>query len=318
MRKSADAVELGTYIPQEAFLILALIPERFYRSQTRAKRSFEILTEIWTEARCIVDERRDRGDVRDCIIDAMLDDEIQPDAPMDDQLVNNFVGSLQMATADTTGHTLLTHIMYLAKHPHVQQKARKELDLVCGTERLPCWTDFDQLPYINCIVKEGNRIHPNVPLAPPHTVTGDHWYDGMLIPDGCWILVSPWALHYSGFKNPATYDPDRFQGHPRTAADYASSHDYEGRDHHSYGSGRRICAGIHLAERIQWRVVAAILWAFELRELEGEKIDVEAFSDGVVHEPMPFKVEFVPRSEKHAHVIYKELESANLLLGKWA
>jgi len=28
------------------------------------------------------------------------------------------------------------------------------------TARLPMWSDFSQLPYINCIIKEAMRVHP--------------------------------------------------------------------------------------------------------------------------------------------------------------
>jgi cytochrome P450 len=55
---------------------------------------------------------------------------------------------------------LLTLILAFTKHPEVQVKARKELDAVCGTERTPLFSDFEQLPYINCIVKEAMRWRP--------------------------------------------------------------------------------------------------------------------------------------------------------------
>jgi cytochrome P450 len=55
---------------------------------------------------------------------------------------------------------VLTSILYLAKHPWVQKKAQEELDRVCGDRRMPTWDDFKELPYINCIVKEGMRMRP--------------------------------------------------------------------------------------------------------------------------------------------------------------
>jgi cytochrome P450 family 619 len=55
---------------------------------------------------------------------------------------------------------LLTLILAITKFPEAQVKARKELDRVCGTERTPLFTDFEALPYINAIVKEGLRWRP--------------------------------------------------------------------------------------------------------------------------------------------------------------
>ncbi len=55
---------------------------------------------------------------------------------------------------------LLTLILAFTKFPEVQIKARKELDAVCGVDRLPVFADFAQLPYINAIVKEAMRWRP--------------------------------------------------------------------------------------------------------------------------------------------------------------
>jgi cytochrome P450 len=77
-----------------------------------------------------------------------------------EQINTGILGAtLQGGAESTTGHTL-TNILFLAKYPEYQHKARIELDRVCGTERLPQWSDFDDLPYINCIIKEGLRIRP--------------------------------------------------------------------------------------------------------------------------------------------------------------
>lgn len=73
--------------------------------------------------------------------------------------LSNFSAVFHEAAADTTSSMILTDILYLAKHPWAQDKARLELDRVCA-KRMPTWEDFADLPYINCIVKEGLRIHP--------------------------------------------------------------------------------------------------------------------------------------------------------------
>jgi cytochrome P450 len=66
-------------------------------------------------------------------------------------------------------------------------------------------------------------------------------------------MIPQWALSHSQYDNPEVYNPDRYLNHPGLAMEYASSSDYQNRDHYTYGAGRRICAGIHLAERMQWR-----------------------------------------------------------------
>lgn len=115
---------------------------------------------MWDKARAMVDERRAKGIKRDCFIDAKLDEYSAKGWPMSQHAFNNLFGELLEAGADTTANQILTLILAFAKYPHVQKRAREEIDKVCGTERAPLFSDFDKLPYINCIVKEGMRWRP--------------------------------------------------------------------------------------------------------------------------------------------------------------
>lgn len=135
-------------------------------------------------------------------------------------------------------------------------------------------------------------------------------------------MIPQWALSHSQYSNPSVYNPDRYLNHPGLATEYTSSSDYENRDHYTYGAGRRICAGIHLAERTQWRMLARLLWAFRIEHAIDEKggkveIDTEAYEEKLITGPKPFRVRFVPRSEQHAQVIARELEAVEGLLKRW-
>lgn len=93
---------------------------------------------VWATARKYADDRRDRGDVRQCIYDRILDDEKDPkqtDQKLTERQLNHFLGVLVEGGADTTASALLTVISCLARHPAEQRRAQKELDEVCGTER---------------------------------------------------------------------------------------------------------------------------------------------------------------------------------------
>jgi cytochrome P450 len=45
-------------------------------------------------------------------------------------------------------------------NPEIQRKARKEIDSVIGTDRLPNFSDRDQLPYVERVVQETFRSVP--------------------------------------------------------------------------------------------------------------------------------------------------------------
>lgn len=126
----------------------------------RAYRMRQRMDAVWGKARQLVEERRARDDKRECMIDMKLDDYNKNGWPMSQHAFNNLFGELMEAGADTTANQILTLILALAKYPKVQEKARKEIDAVCGTKRAPLFSDFEKLPYINAIVKEGLRWRP--------------------------------------------------------------------------------------------------------------------------------------------------------------
>lgn len=181
-----------------------------------------------------------------------------------------------------------------------------------------------------------------LPLGVPHRVAKDDWYKGMLIPKDSTVIIPSYAIHRSemwNYTDPDNFDPSRFLGHPRLASDYAGSPDYNNRDkspssgrsvtanigihHYSYGAGRRICPGMHLAERTQWRGIAKILWAFDIElavdPATGEKIipDPEAFKEGIAHGPKPFKIVLKPRSQAHVKTLLAAAENSLKELARW-
>jgi cytochrome P450 len=50
-------------------------------------------------------------------------------------------------------------------YPEVQRKAQAEIDRVVGNSRLPDYSDQDELPYIDAVLKEVLRWHPVTPLG---------------------------------------------------------------------------------------------------------------------------------------------------------
>lgn len=151
-------------------------------------------------------------------------------------------------------------------------------------------------------------------------MTVDDWIDGKLLQKGTIIIMNVWGLHHdeSVFPNPDIFDPERYAGHTQLAAEYAASPDYEKRDHYGYGSGRRICPGIHLAERNLFLGVAKLLWAFSFEpniDAEGREIPVDANSDtgyteGFLVSPKPFDCRIRPRSEARRETIMREFSDA--------
>jgi len=142
------------------FPFLKLIPDRWVPSKQRAAETYRRNTATYEKAREIVTKRREAGDIRESLADHILDGSIQFDIPISRSLLNKgFLGTAHQAAFEMTATAILTDTLLLAKYPKFQIKTREELDKVCGTKRMPHWSDFERLPYINCIIK-GLRIRP--------------------------------------------------------------------------------------------------------------------------------------------------------------
>ncbi|KAF7554975.1 hypothetical protein G7Z17_g2507 [Cylindrodendrum hubeiense] len=148
-----------------------------------------------------------------------------------------------------------------------------------------------------------------------------------------------WALHMDEeyYPEPEKFLPDRcttfrYEGRTKLADHYQGNAEWQHRDHYGYGGGRRICPGMHLAERNLWRAISKILWAFEITPIVDPLTGVpkppsttafsvngeeSAFFGGAVRVAHPFDVNIKPRSPKHVAVLLKEYEAAQSILKKY-
>lgn len=222
------------------------------------------------------------------------------------------------AGSETTSSAVNSALKYLAAYPEAQQKAHEEISRVIGDGRSPTFDDESDLPYIRSIVKEILRLRPVTNLGSPHYTTEDTPYGDYVIPKNTIVAICQYAAHYdSRYPNPEVFRPERFLNHTLKAGAYASHPDPYERDHFSFGAGRRICPGMHLAENSIFVVLAKVLWAFEIRPPMGadgkeEAVDVsdQAYEPGMNTLPKPFKLRFEPRNKKREQVMLTEWEKA--------
>ncbi|TVY56444.1 Cytochrome P450 monooxygenase patI [Lachnellula cervina] len=317
--KWTEAMEPGANPPVDEFPFLKMIPASMAAWKRRGISAGKVMDGVWGKARQIINDRRARGERRNCIIDNLLDDYEKKGSPFTEHSFNNLMGEVVEGGADTTSAQLLTLILAFATNPRVQERARQEIDACCGSDRSPTWSDFAALPYINCIIKEGMRWRPVAVTALPHRARADDEYDGMFIPKDTTVFIATWAIHHldSIYEDSDKFNPDRYLDHPKLANDYAGTSDYSKRDHYNYGAGRRICPGIHLAERNMWRIAAKLLWAYEfappINAVTGKEqpLDTDAYNPGILQAPLPFNVRIKPRSQEHIATIRKERSEAD-------
>ena len=97
-------------------------------------------------------------------------------------------------------------------NPRVVAKAQEELDRVVGKERLPDFSDKDDLPYIDALVKELLRWGPPLPISVPVKTAQDDIYREYSIPAGTTVIENIWAVFHDPaiYPDPEAFNPDRF------------------------------------------------------------------------------------------------------------
>jgi hypothetical protein len=122
-------------------------------------------------------------------------------------------------------------------------------------------------------------------------------------------LIYPRSINNSPthWDSPTEFMPERYLNHPLSAAAYLNAADPNDRDHFSYGCGRRVCPGVHLAEKSLFLNIARVLWAFDLAKKKDEQGDVVEPETGMVPGwmtiPLPFVCEISCRSGEKQRLI---------------
>ncbi|KAH6955730.1 putative cytochrome P450 oxidoreductase [Ilyonectria sp. MPI-CAGE-AT-0026] len=321
MDERSRILEPGATPPIDQFPFLKYLPIGRWKKDGDKVR--DLMYKTWGGARDMVNKRRQAGDKRDCIADEVMNEYEHKGWPMTDESLTFLMGELVEGGADTTTSQVLTLVLAFAKNPEVQRKAQAEIDAVCETARSPLWSDFNDLPYINAIVKEGMRWRPEKTVTKPLPLLDDT-YEGMLIPRGTILFIGITALHNDEkyFPNPDKFDPDRYLKFDKLANDYAGSAAWEERDKFSsaHASKPKLTymhiTTVHFAERSMWRIAAKLLWAFDICEYtdpvtnQVKPLDTHAYSQGILHSPLPFKVHFKPRGPEYVSKIKSELGDA--------
>ncbi|KAI0866598.1 putative cytochrome P450 [Xylaria cubensis] len=235
-----------------------------------------------------------------------------------DDFASYITGTLLEAGSDTTSNTLNGFICAMLLFPDVQRRAQDELDQVVGSSRSPSPEDEGQLQYVRGCVKESLRWMPTTILgAIPHALTQDEYYMGFRLPKGAGLLNNVYTIHGDAarYPDPRRFDPQRYKDDNQSFFDAATNPDVSKRDHFSFGAGRRICPGIHVAERSLFLAIAKLLWAFEFRcpvDDEGNKLapDPTKVTQGFVCGPVPFEAVITPRDAHRAAIIHREWNMA--------
>ncbi len=203
-------------------------------------------------------------------------------------LINTLIDFF-IAGSETTSTTLNWAMLYMIKHPDIQEKVKNELDQVTGRGRMPTMADRADTPYTEAVLLEIQRCANIAPVSVFHANSTDTYLGGYFIPKN--TAVFPNIGHVmrdpKNFPDPEKFDPTRYltpegkyKPHPMVVP---------------FGLGKRRCLGETLAKMSLYVFFTGILTHFTLvKENEDDYISTKP-SVGAVLSPQPYKLRFIPR-----------------------
>ncbi|KAI8143828.1 cytochrome P450 [Fennellomyces sp. T-0311] len=210
-------------------------------------------------------------------------------------------GDMVAGATDNVAITLVSAFGVFLHHPDVYKRLSDDLDtFIREHNRLPVFTERDQFPFLNSVIKEVIRYRGTNYVTLPHVLEKDVSYKGYVFPKDVLILPSAYAMHRdpSRYPDPDKFMPERFMHETKPMAATAAGN-YEKRDQFTFGWGRRQCPGIYLAETQLFVTLTAVLARCTLEIAENEALpDLDDVRDnGILVTPPPFNMRFVRRQD---------------------
>ncbi|XP_076608155.1 cytochrome P450 2K1-like [Chaetodon auriga] len=180
------------------------------------------------------------------------------------------VANLYAAGTETTATTLRWALLFMAKYPHIQDRVQEELSRVVGSRQVRM-DDRKNLPYVDAVIHETQRVADIIPMAIPHKTSRDITFHGYFIKKGTTVFPLLTSVLYdeSEWESPHTFNPSHFL-------------DEEGKFIRReaflpFSAGRRVCLGESLAKMELFLFFTSLLQRFRFTPPPGvteEELDL--------------------------------------------
>jgi cytochrome P450 len=188
---------------------------------------------------------------------------LNADIPSEEKSVNRMAEEARViisAGSTTTAHYLTHTIYHILANEDVHHRLQAELtEARAALSKTLSTQDFEQLPYLNAVIKEGYRlsygITTRLPRIAPDTVLH---CQGYIIPAGTTVSMTSVIQHMDAslFPNPEIFNPQRWLDSEDAHLD---------RYLVNFSKGSRACAGINLAKAEILLTLGALFTNFDMR-----------------------------------------------------
>ncbi|CAI4215970.1 unnamed protein product [Parascedosporium putredinis] len=189
--------------------------------------------------------------------------------PLGEMLAESVV--MMNAGSDTTAAALTNTTYYLLSNPRCLAKLRKELQeaIPADHQGIVEYNYVRSLPYLRACIDESLRMRPPI-TYPPRLVYAPEGATvaGHFLKQGTVVAVSPYTIHRNEtvYKDPDTYDPDRWFDPDQVAALKAYNI--------PFSTGSRACIGRHIAIVELQILISTLMLKYDLALEPGQELDV--------------------------------------------
>ncbi|XP_030587496.1 cytochrome P450 2B4-like [Archocentrus centrarchus] len=234
------------------------------------------------------------GEPRD-FIDCYLDELEKRDgdgSSFSEERLHLYALDLHFAGTDTTSNTLLTGFLYLMNYPHIQERCQQEIDEVLEGKDQASFEDRQNMPYMQAVIHEIQRVANTVPLSVFHCTTGDTELMGYSIPKGTLVIENLTSvLNEEGqWKFPHEFNPENFLN---DQGEFVKPESFM-----PFSAGPRICLGEGLARMELFLIMVTLLRKFKFiwPEDAGEPDFTPVY--GVTLTPKPYHIKVQLRTSQ--------------------
>ncbi|KAK1430561.1 hypothetical protein QVD17_13387 [Tagetes erecta] len=278
--KSSEDVSIGDGFREVEFKIMELlgapnisdfIPMLSWFDLQKRKREmqqqFEYVNEIFDN---IIQKRiktnsskidgADEKDGQKDFLQIMLELKDQMDTPASFNMIHIKALLMDFVTAATdTTSTMVEWVMAeMLNNPDVMKRVQDELTTVVGINNIVEESHMPKLTYFDAVIKETFRLHPPLPLLIQRCPGETCKVDGYIVPKDTMVFMNVWAIHRdpNNWPEPLEFKPERFLN---------GKWDYSGNNLKflPFGTGRRICPGMPLGNKMLMYILASLLHSFE-------------------------------------------------------
>ncbi|NP_001295967.1 probable cytochrome P450 4d14 precursor [Musca domestica] len=185
--------------------------------------------------------------------------------PLTNKDIREEVDTFMFEGHDTTTSGICFTLYLLSRHPDVQQKVLEEIHSVIGEDKEKPVTmkDLQELKYLDCVIKESQRLYPSVPTI-GRVTEQDVVINGVTIPANTNITLLMYAAMKDPdyFPKPEEFLPERFMNTEDKINPFA---------YVPFSAGPRNCIGQKFAMAEMKSTVSKMVRHFELLPL-GEEV----------------------------------------------